>query len=416
MESKVAIIGLGYVGLPLAILCHQKGFGVLGIDIDQSKIELLNKGRSYLADLQDDEIKKVVSSSTFQYSADFTRVETVDTIVICVPTPLTNHSEPNLTYLKNAFNGIIPYLKKDHLIVVESSTYPGTTEEILKPMLEEKGWKVGEDLFLGYSPERIDPGNQLFSLENIPKIISGTTENCLDRINNVYDKIFSELVPVKNTKVAEMTKIVENTQRFINISFINELSQISEKLNVDIWEVIEAASTKPYGFTPYYPGPGIGGHCIPVDPLYLKWKANELKINTEFINLAKKINDNQPTYIVKRVLNLIGPDTGKVLVIGLTYKKDINDMRESAAVSVFQGLIEKGIKVDYHDPFLEQIEVKSHLYQHQPLSAKRIAEYDCVVILTDHTNVDYDLIKQSAQTIFDTKNIYDSHEKHIKKL
>ncbi|KGA97299.1 UDP-N-acetyl-D-glucosamine dehydrogenase [Alkalihalobacillus alcalophilus ATCC 27647 = CGMCC 1.3604] len=416
MESKIAIIGLGYVGLPLAILCHQKGFDVLGIDIDDSKILALNKGHSYLSDLSDDEIKEVVQSPLFNYSNDYSLLRGVETIVICVPTPLINHSEPNLSFLKNTFHSMIPHLQKEQLIVVESSTYPGTTEEVLKPLIENAGWEIGDNLFLGYSPERIDPGNKKYSLENIPKVISGVTSQCLERLTEVYQKLFHELVPVKNTRIAEMTKIVENTQRFINISFMNELSQISHHLQVDIWDVIKAASTKPYGFTPYYPGPGIGGHCIPVDPLYLKWKADELKINTEFINLAKKINDNQPEYIVKRVLDIIGKKVGNVLVIGLSYKKDINDMRESAAIPVFQTLMERGVKVDYHDPFLKQIELNNQVYKHRILSAKMIADYDCVVILTEHTNIDYELIKQEAKIIFDTRNIYNENEPHIFKL
>ncbi|KYG30995.1 nucleotide sugar dehydrogenase [Alkalihalobacillus trypoxylicola] len=415
MKGKIAVVGLGYVGLPLAILCHSKKFDVVGIDIDPSKIDSLKRGKSYLTDLEDSEIEQLSKSKHFAYSSNFSTVKEVDTIVICVPTPLNNKAEPNLDFVKKAFENMLPYLKPHQLIVVESSTYPGTTEEVLKPMLEIEGWEIGQNLYLGYSPERIDPGNQLFSLANIPKIISGSSLQCLHVLQDVYKEIFNELVPVKSTKIAEMTKIVENTQRFINISFMNELSKLSENLDIDIWEVIEAASTKPYGFMPYYPGPGIGGHCIPVDPLYLKWKAQELGLKTDFIDLAKKINDEQPAYIIERINRLVETG-GKLLVIGLTYKKDINDLRESSSLPILEGLIDQGYEVQYHDPFIAQFTYHEVVYYHQDISSESLADYDCVILLTDHSQINFTLIEQKSKKVFDTRNCLDTTLPHVYKL
>lgn len=418
--SKVAIIGLGYVGLPLAILFIKKGFKVIGIDTDSNKIKSLYENRSYLTDLSDEEIKLLMTSGNFEPTKQFERIKEVNAIILCVPTPLRDHVYPDLSYLQSAVKELSPYIANGALIILESSTYPGTTEEVLMPMLEKEGRKVGKDFYLGFSPERIDPGNKDFKLENIPKVISGVTNICKKKIHHLYSKVFETLVPVSSPKAAELTKLLENSQRFINISFMNEMVKVSHAFGIDIWEVIDAANTKPYGFTAFYPGPGIGGHCIPVDPLYLTWKAKQYNIDTKFIKLSKEINDNTPNYVIDRIIQLIEEkqslNNSRVLLVGMTYKKDINDMRESSSIAIFEGLISMGINVSYHDPYIPDLSIMEKKFYSVNLSKELLEQSDCVAILADHTDLPYDLIIKHAPLIFDTRNKIKDIYPHIKRL
>ncbi|MGN7310114.1 nucleotide sugar dehydrogenase [Alkalicoccobacillus gibsonii] len=418
MTTQIAVIGLGYVGLPLATLFHKSGYDVIGIDIDSRKIDCLEKGTSYLSDYSDEEVKKLTASKRFHFSNEFKKIETAHAIILCVPTPLRNHQDPDLSYLESAAQAMLPHLRHGQLVVLESSTFPGTTEEVLVPLLEKSRLKIGVDLFLGYSPERIDPGNVDYELEDIAKVVSGVTEACLHQVQAIYGKAFTSLVPVDNTRVAEMTKILENTQRLINISFMNEMSQICHELNIDIWQVIDAASTKPYGFTPYFPGPGIGGHCIPVDPLYLKWKANEQKLSTPFIDLAKKVNDEQPMYVVDRLEKALdsGKKTPSVLLVGLTYKKDVNDVRESVSIPVMEELIKRGWTVDYHDPFVKDITLQGKTYKGIQYDQQSLSSYDAAVILTDHSQIDYSSLIKGSSLLFDTRNCIKGTYDHVIRL
>lgn len=418
MKAKIAIIGLGYVGLPLAMLFASKGYPVIGVDIDQSKVKKIKSGKSYLSDLSDQEIEAFIKTGRVDVTSDFSLAKEAVAILLCVPTPLREHKYPDLSYLQTAISTLLPHIQPGQLLVLESSTFPGTTEEVILEMIDKTDFTVGEDLFIGYSPERIDPGNHMYTLEQIPKVVSGVTKKCLEKVITIYKGAFVELVPVSSPKVAEMTKILENTQRLINISFMNEIAQICHGLDIDIWEVIRAASTKPYGFTPYYPGPGIGGHCIPVDPVYLKWKANNANMPTAFIDLAKAVNDAQPGYIIKRIEELIGePDEGKrILLIGMTYKRDVNDVRESMSIPVMEKLIAKGYKTDYCDPYVDEIEIAKQTYQSITLQQDAIESYDCIVILTDHSQFDYTALTAHAKLILDTRNRISDHSKNVIRL
>lgn len=407
---KVAVVGLGYVGLPLAMLCVTKGLHVIGIDIDSKKLQDLEQGRSYLSDITDREIQQFTRHSHFSWTDQFKVLEQVDACILCVPTPLRDHTYPDLSYLQTAADSISPYMKQGRVVILESSTFPGTTEEVLLPILSKNGAIVGKDFYLGYSPERIDPGNEAYKLEDIPKIVSGYTASCLEKVIEFYSRIFHQLVPVSSPQVAELTKLLENCQRFINISFMNEMLVICHEMNIDLWEAIEAAKTKPYGFTAYYPGPGVGGHCIPVDPLYLQWKAKQYNLDTKFIKLSKAINDQMPSYILDRLRSLLSQNGGlnstNVLVIGLTYKKDVNDIRESTAMMITEELIKRGAKIAYHDPLIPQVSLAGSPLHSIELQAETIKTFDCVLILTDHSAIPYELLLEHAKLILDTRNIY----------
>ncbi|SDY16601.1 UDP-N-acetyl-D-glucosamine dehydrogenase [Evansella caseinilytica] len=419
--KSVAIIGLGYVGLPLAKLFVKNGFHVTGIDIDKAKIRELKRRKSYITDLSDLEIEALWSTGSFEATDKYERVSEAGACIICVPTPLKNNQVPELRYLQAAVKSISPFVQKGQLIVLESSTFPGTTEEVVQPMLEAGGRKAGTDFFLGYSPERIDPGNQQYQLEDIPKVISGVTGKCSDELDGLYSRVFTKTIRVSSPKVAEMTKVFENTQRFINISFMNEIAMVCHEMDIDIWEVIEAAATKPFGFVHYAPGPGIGGHCIPVDPLYLSWKAKQYEATTNFIELSKNINDQMPFYVIERLEKLLAAE-GKaleqaaVLLIGLTYKKDVNDIRDSSAVIIFNALKERGTAVYFHDPLFMKYETKAGTVESAELSAEFIKKQDCVVILTNHTDVPYDLLLKHAPLIFDTRNQLKAKHSQVKYL
>lgn len=406
-NEKVGIIGLGFVGLPLAFAFIRKGFRVIGIDLDESKTMKLNKGKSYIQDIKDDEIQIAIYSGTLIVSNNYSDLREADSIIICVPTPLTPRHTPDLSYLTDTCNRLFPLLGKGQLIILESSTYPGTTVEVVKPILENSGLKVGEHIFLAYSPERIDPGNKL-SIKQIPKVVSGVTEQCLSKVSQLYEQVFDRIVPVSTTQAAETTKLLENTFRLINISFINEFAQICDRMDVDIWEVIDAASTKPYGFTAFYPGPGVGGHCIPVDPLYLQWKAKAHGIESQFITLSHEVNEAMPSYILEQIkarfLPMKSLSEMHIFVYGVAYKKDTPDARESPAIALIQSLIQKGVTVTYHDPYIPSLKLESMTMNSVVISELMLRSVDCVVIHTDHSQAPLTDIVKYASIVFDTRN------------
>lgn len=413
--KNIAIIGLGYVGLPLAKLFLEKHYTVYGIDIDAHKIEAIKKYQSYLSDISHEDLKTMIQTNQFHVSTTFENIKHTDVIILCVPTPLTSEKTPNISYIKNAMTSCQPYLKPEQLLILESSTYPGTTEEIIVPLVEEKGFAVGENIYVAYSPERIDPGQKRFALEDIPKIVGGITDNCTKKACQLYESIFQQVVPVSSAKVAEMSKLVENAQRLINISFINEVAIFCDSLNIDVWEVIHACSTKPFGFTPYYPGPGIGGHCIPVDPLFLLWKAKEKNTHLSLIESSIHVNDMMPHYIVSKVIHLLDKPIQEttIFVIGVTYKKDVNDIRESRALLIIEQLLKLGVKVYYHDPFIPELKINHITLTSTPIHPDILQSSDCTLILTDHSNLPYDMIIQEANQIIDTRNAIQTHlQKH----
>lgn len=413
-EVKIGVIGLGYVGLPLVREFLKNGFKVLGFDIDSEKVAKLNKGESYIKHIQSGFIKESVMNGTFEATDDFTRLKEVDAIIVCVPTPLGEHMEPDLSYVINTAETISRNLRKGHIVVFESTTYPGTTDEEVLPILEKSGLQVGEDFFLGFSPEREDPGNKEYSTSTIPKVVSGITQNCLNLIKTLYDQIVVKTVPVSSTKVAEATKLLENIYRGVNIALVNELKMIFDRMGIDIWEVIEAAKTKPFGFHPFYPGPGLGGHCIPIDPFYLTWKAKEYDMNTRFIELAGEINTMMPYYVVEkaiRALNQNGKSIkgAKVLILGVSYKPDIDDMRESPALKIIKLFMDEGAEVDYNDPYFpELVPVRKYklLLKSVDLTPENLKKYDLVVLITNHSSYDYDFIRKHANLIIDTRNAF----------
>lgn len=416
-NAKIGVIGLGYVGMPLVIRFSEVGFDTFGFDIDKKKVDMLNNGRSYIDHISKKSIENL-SSSGFKATTDFSYISKVDVIIICVPTPLGVHREPDLSYIKSTLTSISPYLKINQLLILESTTYPGTTEDEVAPVINQKNLEIGKNFYLGYSPEREDPGNKDFSTKTIPKIISGYTNNCLKLISKLYSKIVDKVVPVSSTRVAEMTKILENIHRAVNIGLVNELKMVAHKMDIDIYEVIEAASTKPFGFTPYYPGPGLGGHCIPIDPFYLTWKAKEIGMNTRFIELAGEINTSMPKYVVSVISDALNANgkaimKSKILVLGLAYKKNIDDSRESPSLEVIDMLIGRGAVVDYSDPYLPNFP-KTRRYDYDlksiDINNEKIQSYDLVLVATDHDKFDFDLVKNNAKIIIDSRGRYNKEE------
>lgn len=407
-EEAVAVIGLGYVGLVLAFLFLKKGFRVIGIDIDGERVRRLRESKSYISDISDGEVALVNCTGRFEASQDFKQVSRAGAVVICVPTPLDARFEPDLRYLRQAGESIRPHLREGQMVVLESSTYPGTTEEVLLPIFASVGFEAGKDLFVGYSPERINPGGQDRDIERIPKIVSGVTEACRQRVIQMYERVFETVVPVSSVRTAEMVKIIENSQRLVNISFMNELTRICRAEKISIWEVVEAAATKPYGFTAYLPGPGVGGHCIPVDPLYLKWKAEKSGVPARLIELAHEINQSMAHDVVNLVCDALGTDQlggKKILVLGIAYKKDVNDVRESPARPILQELIGLGAEIGYHDPYIPTFSLGEVSLRSVSLSeGAGVGQYDCVLILTDHRQVDYRKIVEEAALVVDTRN------------
>lgn len=417
---RVGIIGLGYVGIPLALEFCEQGIKVLGFDIDEKKVELLNNGLSYIKHISSEKIKNAVKTEYFAATNDFKRLKEVDAILICVPTPLNHNREPDLSYIENTATVISENLREGQLICLESSTYPGTTNEIIKPRLDEplnpelanKKLEVGKDYFLAYSPEREDPNNPNFTTKKIPKVVGGYTSNCLEVAKSLYDLIIEKTVPVSSTKVAEAVKLLENIYRSVNIALVNELKMVFDKMGIDIWEVIEAAKTKPFGFQAFYPGPGLGGHCIPIDPFYLTWKAREYDVSTKFIELAGEINTYQPYFVVQKVIEALNDNNktlkdSKILVLGVAYKKNIDDMRESPALKLIDILSKKGAIVDYNDPYCPIIPKKSK-YNFElksiDLTKENLEKYDLVLIVTDHDDYDFNFIYENAKLIVDTRN------------
>lgn len=416
--SKIAIIGLGYVGLPLAQLFLQNHHVVYGIDYDAKKIASINRGKSYLSDFQDKDIEAMMQTGNFYAGNSYEAISKAEVIILCVPTPLSEDDTPDISYIENAIYQSLPFLKTGQLVILESSTYPGTTEEIIVPLISQnKEFTIGKDFHVAYSPERIDPGQKQFGLEDIPKIVGGVTEKCTERAKSLYETIFKSVVTVSSPKVAEMSKLVENTQRLINISFMNELAMFCDKMEINLWEVIEACRTKPFGFTPYFPGPGIGGHCIPVDPLYLLWKAQKHHSDMLSIKIAHEINQRMPQFVMEKIAKHIKKplSTANIFVIGVTYKKDVNDIRESKALDILTSLIVQGATVDYHDPFIPQLSVKNAELQSAPLSSEKLKAADCTLILTDHSNIDYDMILEESNLIIDTRNAI-RNKKHLGKV
>ena len=416
----IGIIGLGYVGLPLGMTFANKKINVLGFDLDERKIKLLSKGKGYLKHISDEKIKKTVDSGYFKATTDFSRLPEVDAILICVPTPLTKHREPDMSFVENTAKTIAKYLRKGQLVSLESTTYPGTTREILQPLFEDAGGKnkftVGKDFYLAFSPEREDPNNPDFTTAEIPKVIGGVTSQCLKFAKAVYDLVIVKTVPVSSPDTAEATKLLENIFRSVNIALVNELKMVFDRMNIDIWEVIAAASTKPFGFKPFYPGPGLGGHCIPIDPFYLTWKAREFEINTKFIELAGEINTYQPYYVVEKSMEVLNKfkntlNGSKVLILGAAYKKDIDDLRESPSLKLIEIYREKGASVDYYDPFVPVLP-RTRKYKFDmksiDLSKEKLKTYDMVVLSTDHSNFDYKFIASNANIIIDSRNAFES--------
>lgn len=412
-KAKIAVIGLGYVGLPLLLRFFEEDFHVKGFDIDRKKITKLREGNSYIKHIPEDLIKATKNSDKVSFHSDPTSLRDMDVFILCVPTPLTRHKEPDLKPILSAMETIDLHTRS--LIILESTTYPGTTDEILKSNIEFRGFVVGKHIFLAFSPEREDPGNPVFHTKNTPKVVGGCTPDCLELATAIYEQIVDTVVPVSSSKIAEMAKILENTYRLVNISFINEMKMVCEKMGMDIFEVIEAAKTKPFGYTPYYPCGGVGGHCLPLDPFYLRFKAREFNIPTKFIELAGEINDLMPQYVVDVVTKALNQKNKSVknswiLLLGIAYKKNIDDVRESAALEIRDLLETLGANVRYSDPYIPILDEKRHSYQPEAAS---IPDFDCVVLLTDHDSFDYDLIYKNSRIIVDTRGRYKPDGKRI---
>lgn len=418
--SKIGVIGLGYVGLPLSIFYSSAGFTVLGFDVNQPRVEELNAGRSPIEHISAADIKSSCDNG-FKATSDMSRISEVDAIIICVPTPLNTYREPDLSYITETMDAIVPFLRKGQVISLESTTYPGTTEEELKPRIEARGFTIGEDFFLVYSPEREDPGNANFNTSSIPKLCGGVTKSCLEVGLSLYRSVISQVVPVSSVKVAEMAKLLENIHRAVNIGLVNEMKIVADKMNIDIYEVIRAAATKPFGFVPYYPGPGIGGHCIPIDPFYLTWKAREFGVHTRFIELAAEINSRMPRYVVNRLADALNSRglpirSSHVLVLGIAYKRNVDDMRESPAVEIMEILRSKGANLSYSDPHVPQFPaMRQHNFDltSVELTGSVLSSADAVLLTTAHDRFDYQLIAQHAKLIIDTRGVYQDSEPHI---
>ena len=412
-EIVVGVVGLGYVGLPLAVEKAKAGFKTIGFDVQEEKVNLVNEGHNYIGDVVDSDLKKLVEVGMLSATTDFSFVKDVDFIAICVPTPLDKHQQPDISYVKNSTIEIAKYMTKGTMVVLESTTYPGTTEELIKPLLEEgSGLKCGEDFYLGFSPERVDPGNKQFKTKNTPKVVGAIGKDATETISAMYRAVLEgDVYEVSSPAVAEMEKILENTYRNINIGLVNELAILCDKMGISLWEVIDAAKTKPYGFQAFYPGPGLGGHCIPLDPYYLSWKAREFGFHTSMIESSMMINDKMPEYCVERAMRILNAhkkalNGAKVLVLGVAYKQDIDDYRESPAIPVIDILKENGADVEFFDPYISSFMENGIVMEGIPsIDGDIIAQYDLVMITCGHTNVDYDMIQKNAKAIFDTKNV-----------
>lgn len=423
-EVRVGIIGMGYVGLPLVKTFLVQGFEVMGFDIDEKKVNLLNQGKSYIKHVSAEELKSFIKKRKFQATSNFTALAETDVIIICVPTPLDSYKNPDLSFVLKTTKTISKALRKGQLVVLESTTYPGTTEEEVLPLLEGGGLKVGEDFFLAYSPERENPGDEVYTTEKIPKVVGGVTPNCSRVAKTLYDQIVRRTVPVSSTKVAEATKIMENVFRSVNIAMVNEMKMIFDRMGIDVWEVIQAASTKPFGFMPFFPGPGYGGHCIPVDPFYLAWKAKEVDYPTKFIELAGEINTLMPYYVVTKTVEALNENGksikgAKILILGLAYKENIDDQRESPSLKIISLFKKRGASVSYNDPYVPQAggyrDYPGLVLESVDLTEKKLKECDAVVIVTAHSAYDFEWIAKNASLIVDTRNAIKKKKKNVVK-
>ncbi len=410
--ATIVVVGLGYVGLPLAVELGRAGYRVRGLEVDGGRVASVNAGRSYIDDVADQELADLVERGALTATGDAATVADADAVLICVPTPLTRSKQPDLTFVTTAVDQIVPHLRPGHLIVLESTTYPGTTTEVVRPILERSGLVAGEDFHLAFSPERLDPGNRERAIHTVPKIVGGLTRRCTELARLLYSAVTGTVVSVSTPTVAEMVKVYENVFRNVNIALVNELTVLCERMGLDVWEIIDAAATKPYGFMPFYPGPGVGGHCIPVDPHYLAAKAREYDFHVRFIELAAAVNDNMPYYVVARTMNALEArgrtlSGARTLVLGAAYKKDISDARESPALKVMELLEKRGAKVSYHDPNVPQITLVNPggTLTSAPLTDETLSAVDCVIIATDHSAVDYARVVARAPLVIDTRNV-----------
>jgi len=411
-QIVVGVVGLGYVGLPLAVEKAKAGFKTIGFDIQSEKVKMVNSGHNYIGDVVNEDLEEIVKSGMLSATTDFSFVKDVDFIAICVPTPLDDHQQPDIRYIKSSTESISKYLKKETIVVLESTTYPGTTEELIKPILEEgSGLICGEDFYLGFSPERVDPGNLIYNTKNTPKVVGAIGKDATEVISAMYRSVLEgDVFEASSPAVAEMEKILENTYRNVNIGLVNELAMLCNKMGISIWEVIDAAKTKPYGFQAFYPGPGLGGHCIPLDPYYLSWKAREYNFHTSMIESSMMINDKMPEYCMERAMKILNRykksmNGSKILVLGVAYKQDIDDYRESPALSVIHNLKIEGAVVDFYDPWIAEYRKNGKTEKGlDNINGNIVSEYDLVIITTAHTNVDYDMVQKNAKVIFDTKN------------
>lgn len=411
-KAVVTVMGLGYVGLPIALEFARKGFSVNGLDNNPRRIETLRKGGSYINDIPAKEIKDTLKHGRFNATEDASVLGRSDAVIICVPTPLRKVKDPDISYVVAAGRTMAKYVKKGQLIILESTTYPGTTRELVKPMLEKKGLKAGTDFFLAFSPERIDPGNKKYDFRNIPKIVGGLGEEATKLGELLYSQVVDKTVGVSTMETAEVTKLLENTFRIVNIALVNEFAMLCNRLDIDVWEVIKAASTKPFGYMPFYPGPGIGGHCIPADPLYLSWKARKVGFKTKMIDLAAHTNRMVPHYVVERIEKLLAAkkkklSSAKVFIVGVTYKKDVNDLRESPALDIIENLQKKNARVSYCDPYIPKLEIGGIHTKASKLASAVIKKQDIVVIVADHAGLDYKMIAKNAELVFDTRCVFE---------
>ncbi len=408
-KAKIGVIGLGYVGLPLAMAFAKKGFKVFGIDVDKDRVARLKKGQSYILDLKPSDIVALQKDGTFAVTSDVRHIKELDAIIICVPTPLLKTKEPDVSFIISATEAVKKHMRRGQIIILESTTYPGTTDEVMLPILEEASFKEGKDFYLAFSPERIDPGNTRYFVTNIPKVVGGISKKSTAIAALLYEQIIEKVMPVSSSRAAEMTKLLENTFRIVNLGLINELTLMCDKLGMNIWEIIEAAKTKPYGFMPFYPGPGVGGHCIPIDPLYLSWKAREKGFETRFINLASEVNGHMPHYVVEKIAGSLNKHKkalkgAKILICGVAYKKDIQDLRESPVFPLIDLLKKHEAKIHYYDPYFPYFKIDNIDLKCIKFDQKTLKSFDCVVVVTDHSNVDYKFIAKHSKLVIDTRN------------
>jgi len=408
-RARVGVVGLGHVGLPLGTAFASAGFNITGIDTDPLKVESIGRAESYVPDVPSERLRQFVDAGLLRATSDYSAVAEADIVIICVPTPLSKTRDPDITYVIEAADAVAANIHEGHLIVLESTTYPGTTEELILPKFEATGLKVGEEFFLAFSPERIDPGNKVYTIANTPKVISGITSQCTELAQTLYSTITERVVPVSSTRCAELVKLLENTFRYTNLAMVNELALICERLGIDVWEVIGAAATKPFGFMPFFPGPGLGGHCIPVDPMYLSWKLKTLNYTARFIELASQINASMPGHVVRKIADGLNESSksvrsSKILVLGVAYKRDVADTRESPAIEIMRLLAEKGAEVSYIDPYVPTLEIDIEKYCSLELNPATLEQFDCAAIVADHSCFDYDMIVKHSKLVVDTRN------------